>query len=568
MEQKEAERNDWWKHAVVYQIYPKSFQDSNGDGMGDLRGITARLPYLKELGVNMIWLCPVYQSPMDDGGYDIADYFHVDPMFGTDEDLDELICKAGDMGIRILMDLVINHTSDEHSWFQEALKRPDSRYGNYYIFKETEDGTLPNNWRSYFGGPAWERIGDTNRFYLHAFSKKQPDLNWENEEVREELYQMINYWLGKGLGGFRVDAICNIKKRMEYGGFPPDGEDGLRYMGDWILNQPGIETFLEELSRRTFRLHNSMTVAEADVPDELLHRFIGENGFFSMVFDFSYTDIDLPDTGEWFKSKPFIVSEFRDRLFHSQVMVQEKGWGAVYLENHDQNRSVNKYIPMEDRNDYSKTMLGCLFLMLRGTPFIYQGQEIGMENIHMDCLEEYDDIATKSQYARALEEGMGPKEALAVVNHRSRDNSRTPMQWDDSENAGFSPAGRTWLKVNPNYKNINAKQQMEDPKSVLNFYKKLIALRKDSPYAPLIVDGRFIPYETEDDSVIAYERAGDGESLLVILNFQNKDSVVKAPKGYGKKVIGNYDRDFCPGEEYSLRPYECVVLWKGEYGQQ
>lgn len=274
-------KTDWWKRAVVYQIYPKSFQDSNGDGIGDLKGIINRLDYLKSLGINVIWLCPVYQSPMDDGGYDISDYYHIHPMFGSDADMDELIQKAHDMGIKILMDLVVNHTSDEHEWFQKALKDPNSKYAEYYIFKDTIDGNPPNNWRSYFGEPAWTKIEGTNRYYLHEFSKKQPDLNWENKALREEIYRMVNYWLDKGLAGFRIDAIGNIKKNLEYKTFQPDGEDGLRYIGDWVLNQPGIEIFLQELNERTFRPHNSMTVAEANVPEELLNLFIGEQGFFS-----------------------------------------------------------------------------------------------------------------------------------------------------------------------------------------------------------------------------------------------------------------------------------------------
>lgn len=552
---------DWWKKAVVYQIYPKSFQDSNGDGIGDIKGIIQRLDYLKKLGVNVIWLCPVYQSPMDDGGYDISDYYHVHPMFGTDEDMDELIQKAGEMGIKILMDLVVNHTSDEHEWFQEALKNPDSKYADYYIFRETKDGNPPNNWRSYFGDSAWTKVEGTNRYYLHEFSKKQPDLNWENKELREEIYRMVNYWLDKGLGGFRIDAICNIKKRLEFGTFQPDGEDGLRYIGDWVLNQPGIEVFLEELAERTFRVHNSMTVAEANVPEELLNQFIGENGFFSMVFDFSYTDIDVPSTGEWFWPRHFTVTELRKHIFASQKMVQEKGWGALYLENHDQNRSVNKYIPEEEIGYYSKTMLASLFWFLRGTPFIYQGQEIGMENIRMDSIEDYDDIATRGQYSRALNAGFDAETAFELVAKRSRDNSRTPMQWDGSKNAGFSEAESTWLKVNPNYVDINAAQQ-ETGVSVLKFYRELVRLRQASKYSSVITDGCFLPYEAENPSVIAYQRITDEGRLLAIHNFQKQQSVIKVPEGYKEKVIGNYHQEFLQDGRYCLKPYECIVLYQ------
>jgi len=560
-------KSDWWKHAVVYQIYPKSFQDSNGDGIGDLKGIISRLDYLKRLGVNVLWLCPVYQSPMDDGGYDISDYYHIHPMFGDDADMDELIRKADGMGIKILMDLVVNHTSDEHEWFQQALKDPDSKYADYYIFKETADGNPPNNWRSYFGEPAWTRVEGTNRFYLHEFSRKQPDLNWENEALREEIYRMVNYWLDKGLAGFRIDAIGNIKKRLEYETFQPDGEDGLRYIGDWVLNQPGIEVFLQELNERTFRPHNSMTVAEANVPEELLNLFIGEEGFFSMVFDFSYTDIDVPATGEWFRPRDFTVEELRKAIFSSQRMVQEKGWGALYLENHDQNRSVNKYIPEEEIGYHSKTMLASLFFFLRGTPFIYQGQEIGMENIRMASIDDYDDIATRGQYARAMNAGLDKETAFDIVAKRSRDNSRTPMQWDSGKNAGFSSADRTWIRVNPNYKSINAADQ-EHPDSVLSFYRELIRLRKDSKYSDIIISGEFLPYESEDPCVIAYQRSTAHERLLVIHNFQNRQSAICLPKGHLKTVTGNFPDNHTqkdtPQRLYRLLPYECIALYMNE----
>lgn len=563
------EQKNWWKKAVVYQIYPKSFQDSNGDGIGDIKGIIQRLDYLKKLGVNVIWLCPVYKSPMDDGGYDISDYDHVHPMFGTDEDMDELIEKADKMGIKILMDLVVNHTSDEHEWFQEALKNPESKYADFYIFRETEDGNPPNNWRSYFGDAAWTRIEGTNRFYLHAFSKKQPDLNWENPGLREQIYKMVNRWLDKGLGGFRIDAICNIKKRLEYGTFEPDGADGLRYIGDWILNQPGIEVFLDELNERTFRPHNSMTVAEANVPDELLHQFIGERGFFSMIFDFSYTDIDVPDTGEWFQTRQFTVKELREKIYHSQKRTQGMGWGAVYLENHDQNRSVNKYLPEEDINYYSKTMLASLFLLLRGTPFIYQGQEIGMENIQMDSMDDYDDIATHGQYERALKAGVSPEEAFQIVGKRSRDNSRTPMQWNDKNQGGFTNADSTWMKINPNFKELNVEKQEIEQDSVLHFYRKLISLRKEGPYSEILINGTFDPYEVNDNCVVAYERKLDEKSLLAIHNFQNKVAVVELPEGYKKLVAGNYIASSETDSTHNvnskaccLKPYECMMLYK------
>ena len=553
-------KKDWWKDAVVYQIYPKSFQDSKGDGIGDIKGITNRLEYIKDLGANVIWICPVYESPMDDNGYDISDYYSIDPIFGKNEDMEELIKKADKLGIKILMDLVINHTSDEHEWFKKALKDPNGKYADYYIFKEGVNGQPPNNWRSYFGGTAWEKIEGINRYYLHAFTKKQPDLNWENKEVREELYKMINYWLEKGIGGFRIDAICNIKKDYQEGIFKSDGEDGLCFIGNWILNQPGIEDFLTELSNRTFKVHNSMTVAEANVPEHLLNKFIGEDGFFSMVFDFSYTDIDVPDTGEWFKPTDWSIKMLRDNIFKSQLDVQKRGWGALYLENHDQPRSLNKYLPKEEINYYSKTMLASMFMLMRGTPFIYQGQEIGMTNIEMDSMNDYDDIATHDQYKRALQSGLSHEEAFNHMIRRSRDNSRTPMQWDKSKNAGFSDSDRVWLMVNQNYKEINVDDQLKDSKSVLSFYKKLINLRNKSIYSEVLINGVFNPFNIDNDYIIAYKRILGDNEVLVINSFSNKNIEILLDNKWKEKILSNYCDFKLENDKYMLRPYETVIL--------
>lgn len=550
----------WWKNAVVYQCYPKSFQDSNEDGIGDIQGIIERLDYLQDLGIDVLWICPVYQSPMDDNGYDISDYYHVDESFGTDEDLDRLIGEAGKRGIRILMDLVVNHTSDEHVWFREALQDPGSEYADYYIFKEGVDGGPPNNWRSHFGGSAWEKAGD-NRYYLHAFSKKQPDLNWENPKLREEIYKMINYWLDKGLGGFRIDAISNIKKNFQAVTFEPDGEDGMCFVGKGIANQPGIEVFLSELKERTFQPHNSMTVAEANVPEELLDQFIGENGFFSMVFDFSYADIDIPQTGEWYKPTNWTLQDLKRNMFHSQLETQKRGWGALYLENHDQPRSLNKYLPEGDINQYSTTMLASLFMLLRGTPFIYQGQEIGMSNILMDSMDDYNDPATKDQYQRAVNSGMSSEQAFELAGRRSRDNSRTPMQWSDEKNAGFSGAESTWLKVNKNYPEINVACELKNEDSVLNFYKKLIQLRKSGKYKNILTEGTFVPEETEDQNIIAYRRVSAEGEILAIHNYQNKESkMVLDGSGSWDKIFSNYGEMRTEGNQIVLRAYEALAL--------
>ncbi|MBC2349165.1 alpha-glucosidase [Listeria welshimeri] len=557
-----TEAKEWWKESVVYQIYPRSFQDSNGDGIGDIRGIIERLPYLADLGINVVWLCPVYKSPMDDGGYDISDYYQIDPMFGTMDDMDELIEKAGELGIKILMDLVVNHTSDEHEWFQKALANPKSKYRDYYIFREGINGNPPNNWRSYFGGSAWEPVpSESNMFYLHAFSKKQPDLNWENIAVRNECIQMINWWLEKGLGGFRIDAILNLKKRIEYGVFPADGEDGLVFIGHWILNQPGIEEWLNEIDELTFKKHNAFTVAEADVPEERLSEYIGKNGHFRMVFDFSYTDIDTPETGEWFKQSKWTVKELKDKIMINELITQRNGWGAKYLENHDQPRSINKYLLQEYQDDRSKKMLAVLFMMLHGTPFIYQGQEIGMSNIRMDSITDYNDIATHDQYRRALLSGMSPDEALEGMYRRSRDNSRTPMQWTNQKNAGFSNADEIWLKANPNYHEINVEQEQMDETSVLNFYKKLIHLRSDfSKYKEVTIYGELVPVESSD-TVIAYKRIIDEKELLIVVNFSDAEDQLFT-EGCYEQIIANVELPKIVENKFILPAYTGAVFSK------
>lgn len=560
--------NEWWKNAVVYQIYPKSFQDTNGDGIGDIRGIIQRLDYIKELGVNVIWLSPVYQSPMMDNGYDIADYYHVDAMFGSDADLEELLREAEKKGIKILMDLVVNHTSAEHEWFKKALENPYGAYGDYYIFKKGVNGQPPDNLRAYFGGSVWEPVGKDDLYYFHSFAKGQPDLNWENPRLRQEIYRMINYWLDKGVAGFRIDAIGNIKKNFQKEYYQPDGEDGLCYAGHFIQNQPGIEAFLKEMDENTFRPHNSMTVAEVGVPDERLEEFIGQDGFFRMVFDFSYSDIDVPDSAEWYKPTGWTIADLRQKIFHSQCFTQKVGWGCSYLENHDQPRSVNKYIKEEDINYYSKTMLAMLFLFLRGTPFIYQGQEIGMSNIRMDSLEDYNDIASIDQYHRALHDGVDEKTAWEAIYRRSRDNSRTPMQWNDGKNAGFSTAQKVWLKVNPNYKWLNVEAEEKESQSVLHFYKKLIKLRRESKFSNLIIYGDFEPQEEENPFVIAYRRNTDKESMVAYFNFQNEETTVRVPDGYSEKIIGNYAEPLDAEGSYCLRPYECVSFYQGNGGAE
>ena len=525
----------WWKKEVGYQIYPRSFYDSNNDGIGDLNGITAKLDYLKELGITLIWVCPIFKSPMDDNGYDISDYYDVNPEFGTKEDLEKLIAEAEKRGIKVILDLVINHTSDEHEWFLEALKNPESKYRNYYIFKRGKNGLPPTNWRSHFGGSAWEKVegeADENgneMYYLHLFTKKQPDLNWENPEVREELYKMVNYWLEKGIAGFRVDAINSIKKDENYLDLPVDGADGLAYNVKYTLNQPGIEEFLSELAKETFKKYNCMTVAETPMLEyERYNDFIGEDGFFSMIFDFSYADLDMTKGGFYYSLRDIPTIELRDAIFESQLTQQKYGWGAPFLENHDLPRSLNKFFG-EKSNETNAKLLGNVFFFLRGTPFIYQGQEIGMDNFVRKDISEFDDIASKDQYQRALGEKFSTEEALYFVNKRSRDNSRTPMQWNESKNAGFSENEnvKSWIKLTGSQAVTNVKNQLNDENSIFAHYKKMIDLRQNGKYSDCLIYGDFIPVPLENKKIIAYVRKYGNQKILCISNFSELKQEVK-----------------------------------------
>ena len=525
----------WWKKEVGYQIYPRSFYDSNNDGIGDLNGITAKLDYLKELGITLIWVCPIFKSPMDDNGYDISDYYDVNPEFGTKEDLEKFIAEAEKRGIKVILDLVINHTSDEHEWFLEALKNPESKYRNYYIFKRGKNGLPPTNWRSHFGGSAWEKVegeADENgneMYYLHLFTKKQPDLNWENPEVRKELYKMVNYWLEKGIAGFRVDAINSIKKDENYLDLPVDGADGLAYNVKYTLNQPGIEEFLSELAKETFKKYNCMTVAETPMLEyERYNDFIGADGFFSMIFDFSYADLDMTKGGFYYSLRDIPTIELRDAIFESQLTQQKYGWGAPFLENHDLPRSLNKFFG-EKSNETNAKLLGNVFFFLRGTPFIYQGQEIGMDNFVRKDISEFDDIASKDQYQRALGEKFSTEEALYFVNKRSRDNSRTPMQWNESKNAGFSENEnvKLWIKLTGSQAVTNVKNQLNDENSIFAHYKKMIDLRQNGKYSDCLIYGDFIPVPLENEKIIAYVRKYGNQKILCISNFSELKQEVK-----------------------------------------
>lgn len=568
----------WWKKEVGYQIYPRSFYDSNNDGIGDLNGITEKLDYLKNLGITLIWVCPIFKSPMDDNGYDISDYYDVNPEFGTKEDLEKLITEAEKRGIKIILDLVINHTSDEHEWFLEALKNPESKYRNYYIFKRGENGLPPTNWRSHFGGSAWEKVegeADENgneMYYLHLFTKKQPDLNWENPEVRKELYEMVNYWLEKGIAGFRVDAINSIKKDARYLDLPVDGADGMAHNVEYTLNQPGIEEFLSELAKETFKKYNAMTVAETPMLEyERYNDFIGEDGFFTMIFDFSYADLDMTKGGFYYSLRDIPTVELRDKIFESQLTQQKYGWGAPFFENHDLPRSLNKFFG-EKANETNAKLLANVFFFLRGTPFIYQGQEIGMDNFVRNDISEFDDIASKDQYQRALGEGFSSEEALYFVNKRSRDNSRTPMQWDNSKNAGFSKDenSKSWIKLTGSQATTNVADQMNDKDSIFSHYKKMIDLRQNGKYSDCLTFGDFISVPLENEKFIAYVRKYKNQKVLCISNFSELKQEVKLSeiaKALGEKeikigeiLINNFDGLENDGEKVVFEGFQSLLV--------
>lgn len=548
----------WWHDKVAYQIYPKSFYDSNGDGIGDIPGIISKLDYLADLGIDILWLSPCYQSPLADQGYDISDYYRIDPRFGTMEDMENLIAEAKKRGICILMDLVVNHCSDEHEWFKKACEDPDGTYGNYFYLRDKKEGELPTNWRSYFGGPVWEDLPGTNKQYLHVFHKKQPDLNWENPEVREEVYKNINWWLDKGLGGFRIDAIINIKKALPFRDYEQDREDGLCSIHAMLQEAKGIGTFLGEMRDRTFRKYDAFTVGEVfnEKPEEI-PEFIGDDGYFSTMFDFNETIFGGSEKG-WYDTTPITPDDYKKCCFDAQAKVGDMGFLSNIIENHDEPRGVSRYIPEGDCCIESKKMLAALNFLLRGLPFIYQGQELGMENVPIASIDEVDDISARDEYRVALEAGLSPEEALKVVAKYSRDNARTPMQWTDEANAGFT-TGTPWLKVNPNYPSINAAAQVNDADSVYSFYKKLIALRKDPVYKETIVYGALEPVWEERHNLMAYYRRGE-RTLLIVGNYQKEAQEIQLPANCQKVLLNNYREPVEDGPTIRLQGYQVLVL--------
>ncbi len=508
----------WWHDKVAYQIYPKSFCDTNGDGIGDLRGIISKLDYLKELGVDIIWLSPIYKSPFVDQGYDISDYYAIAEEFGTMEEFDELLAEAKKRDMYLIMDLVVNHCSDKHEWFQKALADPDGPYADYFYFRKGKNGNPPSNYRSYFGGNCWEPVPGSDKYYFHMFAKEQPDLNWENPKLREEIYRMINWWLDKGLAGFRIDAIINIKKDLAFPVMEPDGDDGLASCWRMVENVEGVDALLEDLKNHTFAKKDAFTVGEVfNIGVEDLPDFIGENGHFSTIFDFSAHMLSDGKHG-WYDAPPISFDAWKKAITDSQMRVQNVGFEANIIENHDEPRGVSRFLPDYAQNADGAKMLGTVSVLLRGIPFIYQGQEIGMQNARWNSVDEFDDISTKDQYRMAREAGLSDAEALAVCSAMSRDNARTPMQWKDAPQAGFT-SGTPWLKVNDNYPVINVEKEEGQPDSVLHYYRKLIALRKSGEYRELFTYGKFEPAYENADHVMAYYRILQGRRVLVAANF-------------------------------------------------
>ncbi|MFP9171014.1 MULTISPECIES: alpha-glucosidase [unclassified Streptococcus] len=548
---------DWWKGKVAYQIYPKSFKDSNGDGVGDLKGITEKLDYLQDLGIDILWLSPVYKSPFIDQGYDISDYYAIDPLFGTMEDMEELIAEGKKRGISIIMDLVVNHCSSHHEWFQKALADPDGPYADYFYFIESDKE--PNNWESYFGGSVWEPVPGTNKYYLHSFHKDQPDLNWQNPVLREEIYKMINWWLDKGIAGFRIDAIINIKKDLEWRSLPSDRDNGLVPVPESLVNAQPIEPFLQELKERTFAKYNAFTVGEVfNETDEELHFFIGKDGVFSSIFDFKQTMLGQEGKG-WFDHSLPTADELKESIFQAHERADSIGVLSTIIENHDEPRGVSHYIAEGPVNDTSKKALGTIQVLRKGIPFIYQGQEIGMENQVFESVEDFDDIATINGYHVAKEAGLSEEEALAVIANYSRDNARTPMQWSAEPGLGFSD-GPAWLiSPKPNVA-INVEDQEKDPNSILNYYRQLTALYRHPLYGNTIRFGDMIPAYRDRENIIAFERRGD-KRLLVISNFQNRQATLELPAPIKTVILNNTVGLFQEGDHVlELAPYQTVVL--------
>ncbi|WP_252216816.1 alpha-glucosidase [Clostridium sp. VAP41] len=544
----------WWKEAIGYQIYPRSFKDSNGDGIGDLRGIISKLDYLKELGIDVIWICPMYKSPNDDNGYDISDYQDIMEDFGEMADFDELLTKVHKRGMKLIIDLVINHTSDEHKWFVESKSSKDSPKRDWYVWKKGKDGSEPNNWESIFKGSAWEYDENTEEYFLHLFSKRQPDLNWENPEVRNELYKMVNWWLDKGIDGFRVDAISHIKKDQTFEDIKSKSNE--RYVSSFEkhMNFPGIHRFLAELADNTFENYDIMTVGEANgVDSEEAELWVGEeDGKFNMVFQFEHLNLWDYDS----ENKLSVVG-LKKALTKWQNNLNGVGWNALFIENHDIPRVISTWGNDENYRRECAKALGLMYFMQQGTPFIYQGQELGMTNVKFENINKYDDIKSINIFNERVECGVSKEEALKEIWAISRDNSRTPMQWNDSENAGFSN-NKPWIDVNSNYKEINVESELKDPNSVLNFYKKMIDVKKNSE---TLSYGEYKLILDEDENIYSYMRILGDKKYMIICNLSDNENLYKYEKEtltFESLILSNYEvNKHDKINSINLKPWEC-----------
>ncbi len=546
----------WWKTAVVYQVYPRSFMDASGDGIGDLQGVILKLDYLKQLGIDVIWLNPIYDSPNDDNGYDIRDYYQIMSDFGTMEDFDRLLFEAHQRGIRIVMDLVVNHTSDEHPWFIESKASEENPYRHYYFWQDQ-----PNNWGSIFGGSAWEQDPTTKKYYLHLFSRKQPDLNWENSEVREEVYRLMKFWLDKGIDGFRMDVINAISKVPGL----PDGEikPGDRYAsgGEFYMNGPRVHEFLQEMYEKVLSHYDIMTVGEAagTTPEQALLYTAPERHELNMVFQFEHMDIDAGPRGKW-DIRPLRLTELKAVLSKWQEKLHNRGWNSLYLNNHDQPRMVSRFGNDKEYRVESAKMLATILHFLQGTPYIYQGEEIGMTNVAFPSIDDYQDVEIKNMWQERVIEGKeDPEAVLSQIHVKGRGNARTPMQWSDSLNAGFS-TGDPWMKVNPNYVGINVEQALNDRHSIFYYYQALIRLRKDYD---VITDGKYHLLLPDHETIFAYLRETVDELVFVAANFSGENQAIEWPEGFAGKhaacLIANYEDTPVSKVGFTLRPYEARV---------
>jgi oligo-1,6-glucosidase len=554
----------WWKECVVYQIYPRSFYDSNGDGIGDLRGILQKLDYLKELGVDVVWLCPVYKSPNDDNGYDISNYQDIMDEFGTLADWEELLAGMHKRGIRLVMDLVVNHTSDEHPWFQESRKSKNNPYRDFYIWRPAKDGHEPNNWRSFFSGSAWQYDEQTGEYYLHLFTKKQPDLNWENPNVREEVFRMMDWWLQKGIDGFRMDVINMLSKVPGLPDAPAVNNDRYQFGGQYFINGPRLMEFLTEMKQKVLSRYDILTVGETGLvtTQDAINITGEETGALKMLFQFDHMDLDAVKAGDPRRSvRPWRLRDLKGVMTRWQKDLEGRAWNSIFLSNHDQPRALSRFGDDGRYRVESAKLLATFTHMLQGTPYIYQGEEIGMTNVAFESIEDYRDVETLNMYKELVKEkGVDPKEVLRIIHAKSRDNSRTPIQWDASKQAGFT-TGTPWIRVNPNYKAINVADALADPNSIFHYYKKLIQLRKENP---VIVYGTYDLILDSHEEIYAFTRTLEEDRLLVILNFSRNSPVFYLPENISysgvELLISNYNVDIDENfRQITLRPFEARV---------